>query len=82
MDDIKFTINNEEARIYFYAQRAEYSNEFENYKESSRFGLSLSPRENSAIILSIIIAFNIIAFVAYYFIKKKRMNSPNYVKIE
>ena len=82
LEDIKFTINNEEARIYFYAQRAEYSNEFENYKESSRFGLSLSPRENSAIILSIIITFNLIAFVAYYFIKKKRMNSPNYVKIE
>ena len=82
LKDIQFTINNEEARIYFYAKRAEYSPNLKTGADTSSFSLSLSPREAAAVILSVIIALNLICFVAYYFFKKKKMNSPNYIKIE
>lgn len=45
LEDIKFTINNEEAKIYFYAQNAEFSDKFKNYEKSDSFSLHLG-RDN------------------------------------
>ena len=82
LQDVQFTINNEEARIYFYAKGAEYSPKFKDGVDTSSFSLSLEPREAAGVILSVIIVINLICFVVYYFLKKKKMNSPNYIKIE
>ena len=86
LEDIKFTINNEEAKIYFYAQNAEYldySNVIEDYnKERTSFKTQLEAREIAAICLAIIIFINLCSFVIYFFIKKKRINSNNYIKID
>ena len=82
LKDIQFTINNEEARIYFYTKRAEYSPNLKTGTDTSSFSLSLKPRETAAIILSVIIVLNLLCFVVYYFLRKKKMNSPNYIKIE
>ena len=82
LQDVQFTINNEEARIYFYAKGAEYSPKLKPGADTSSFSLSLEPREAAGVILSVIIVINLICFVVYYFLKKKKMNSPNYIKIE
>ena len=82
LKDIKFTINNEEAFIYFYAQNAEYSNTFGEYNEHESFKLHMNARQLAAISLAIVVFINIISFIIYYFLKKKKMNSSNYIKIE
>ena len=82
MKDITFTINNEEAEIYFYAKNAEYSDKLKESPSSSNFRTHLEAREVAGIVLAIIVFFNIIAFVIYYFIKKKKMNSNDYIKID
>ena len=82
LENIKITINNEEGKIYFYAQNAEFSDEFEDNIEKSNFSLQLGARESAAICLSIVIFINIIAFVIYFFNRKRKMNSKDYIKIE
>ncbi len=80
--DIKFTINNEEAQIYFYAQNAEYCATFTDIITDSLFNLKLNARETAAVCLAIIIAINLIAFMIYYFVKRRKMKSSDYVRIE
>ena len=82
LKDITFTINNEEAEIYFYAKNAEYSDKLKTKPSSSNFRTTLETREVAAILLAIIVFINIVAFVIYYFIKKKKMNSDDYIKID
>ena len=79
LKDIKFTINNEEAKIYFYAKNAEYSDKLKDKPNSSNFRIHLEARETAAIFLSVIIFINIVIFVIYYFLKKKKMNSNDYI---
>lgn len=81
LEDIKLTINIEEAIIYFYAQNAEFSDKFKDYEESSGFSLHMGARELAAISLSIVIFFDIIAFVLYYYLKNRKKKS-NIIKIE
>jgi hypothetical protein len=80
--DIKFTINNEEAQIYFYAQNAEYCDTFTDIITDSLFNLKLNARETAAVCLAIIIAINLIAFIIYYFVKRRKMKSNDYVRID
>ena len=82
LKDITFTINNEEAEIYFYAKNAEYSDKLKTKPSSSNFRTTLETREVAAILLAVIVFINIVAFVIYYFIKKKKMNSDDYIKID
>ena len=82
LKDITFTINNEEAEIYFYAKNAEYSDNLKDKPNSSNFRIQLEARETAAIFLAVIDFINIVAFVIYYFIKKKKMNSSDYIKID
>jgi hypothetical protein len=81
LKDITFTINNEEAEIYFYAKNAQYSDNLK-VNPSSNFRIQLEARETAAIFLSVIVFINIVIFVIYYFIKKKKMNSSDYIKID
>ena len=81
LNDIKFTINNEEARIYFYAKNAELCEKLV-YQSSQGFRIQLEAREIAAIFLSVVIFINIVAFVVYYFLKKKKMNSNDYIRID
>ena len=82
LKDITFTINNEEAEIYFYAKNAEYCDKLKENPSSRNFRTHLETREVAAILLAIIVFINIVAFVIYYFIKKKKMNSDDYIKID
>ena len=82
LKDITFTINNEEAEIYFYAKNAQYSDNLKVNPSSSNFRIQLEARETAAIFLSVIVFINIVIFVIYYFIKKKKMNSSDYIKID
>ena len=81
LQDIKYTINNEEARIYFYAKNAELCEKLVD-KSSGTFRIQLEAREIAAIFLSVVIFINIVAFVIYYFLKKKKMNSNDYIRID
>jgi hypothetical protein len=80
LNDIKFTINNEEAKIYFYAQNAEFSDKFKDYEKSNSFSLSLGARQLAAISLAIVIFFDILVFALYYCLKNRKKNSN--IKIE
>ena len=82
LEDIKFTINNEEARIYFYAQNAEYSDKLKDKTDSGSFKIQLEARQIAAILLAVIIFFNLVIFAIYYFLKKKKMNSNDYISID
>ena len=82
LNDIKFTINNEEAKIYFYAKNAEFSDKFNNQFNISDFGIKLEARESAAVCLAIIVFINIFAFGVYYFIKQKKKFSEDYARIE
>ena len=81
LEDIKFTINNEEAKIYFYAKNAELCEKLLD-KSSEGFKIHLEARETAAIFLAVVIFINLVAFVLYYFLRKKRMNSNDYIKID
>ena len=81
-DDIKFTINNEEAQIYFYAQNALYCNKFTEEIKDSLFRINLNARAIAGICLAIIIFIYLIAFTIYYFVKRKKMKSGDYIRIE
>jgi hypothetical protein len=80
LEDIKFTINNEEAKIYFYAQNAEFSDKFKNYEKSDSFSLHLGARQLAAISLAIVIFFDILIFALYYCLKNRKKKSI--IKIE
>ena len=82
LNDIKFTINNEEAKIYFYAKNAEFSDKFNNQFNISDFEIKLEARESAAVCLAIIVFINITAFGIYYFIKQKKKSSEDYARIE
>ena len=71
LENIKFTINNEEAKIYFYARNAEFSDKSTTEISESMFDIKLDARELSAITLSIIIVLNIAAFTIYYCVKRR-----------
>ena len=82
LEDIKFTINNEEAKIYFYAKNAEFCNKFTNEVNSKTFGIKLDARESAAVSLSIIIFINLVAFSIYYCIKRRnKIDSNEYSKL-
>ena len=80
LEDIKFTINNEEAKIYFYAQNAEFSDKFKDYEKSNSFSLHLGARQLAAISLAIVIFFDILIFALYYCLKNRKKKSI--IKIE
>ena len=80
--DIKFTINNEEAQIYFYAQNAQYCDKFTDVITDSLFNIKLGAQETSAICLSIIVFIYLAAFTIYFFVKRKKMKSGDYIRIE
>ena len=80
LEDIKFTISNEEGKIYFYAKNAEYSDEFKE-SASSNFRIQLEARESAAISLAIIIFINLVVFAIYFFFKKRKIKSNNYIKL-
>ena len=82
LENIIITINNEEGKIYFYAQNAEFSDAFEDNIENSSFSLQLGVRQTAGICLTIVIVINIIAFVIYFFLKKRKMNSKDYIKFD
>ena len=81
-NDIKFTINNEEAQIYFYAQNAQYTDKFTDVINDSLFKIKLNSRATAGICLAIIIFIYLIAFTIYYFVKRKKMKSGDYIRIE
>ena len=82
LEDIIFTINNEEAKIYFYARNAEYSDKLKDKTDSGGFKIQLETREIAAICLSILIFLNLVAFAIYYFLKRKKMNSSDYINLD
>ena len=83
LEDIKFTINNEEAKIYFYAKNAEYSDKFTSEVNDNTFMLNLDAKESAAVSLSIIIFINLLAFSIFYCVKRRKMmNSGDYSRLE
>ena len=72
LEDIKFTISNEEGRIYFYAKNADYSDKFKD-SASSNFKLEYGARESAAISLGIIIFVNLAIFSIYFFLRKRKL---------
>ena len=82
LSDIKFTIDNEEAKIYFYAKNAEFSDKFNNHISISDFGIKLEARESAAVCLAIIVFINMVAFGFYYFIKRKKSSDGDYARID
>ena len=80
---IKFTINNEEAKIYFYAKNAEYSDKFTSEVNDNTFVLNLDAKESAAVSLSIIIFINLLVFSIFYCVKRRKMmNSGDYSRLE
>ena len=83
LEDIKFTINNEEAKIYFYAKNAEYSDKFTSEVNDNTFVLNLDAKESAAVSLSIIIFINLLVFSIFYCVKRRKMmNSGDYSRLE
>ena len=83
LEDIKFTINNEEAKIYFYAKNAEYSDKFTSEVNDNTFVLNLDAKESAAVSLSIIIFINLAAFSIFYCVKRRKMiNSGDYNRLD
>ena len=80
LEDMKFTINNEEAIIYFYAKNAEFSDKFKNYEKSNSFSLHMGARQLAAISLAIVIFVDITAFLLYFCLKSRKKKSI--IKIE
>ena len=80
--DIKFTINNEEAQIYFYAQNAQYTDKFTDVITDSLFKIKLNSRATAGICLAIIVFIYLVAFTIYYLVKRKKMKSGDYIRIE
>jgi hypothetical protein len=74
LEDMKFTINNEEAIIYFYAKNAEFSDKFKEYEKSNSFSLHMGARQLAAIGLAIVIFIDIVAFLLYYCLKSRKKN--------
>ena len=70
LKDTMFTIDNEEKKIYFYARNVEYfsGETFLSFIPS----INLEPITISIIITSIIFSLNIISFLIYFFIKRKK----------
>jgi len=81
LEDIKFTINNEEAKIYFYARNAEFSDKFTEQVDSI-FMINLGAKESAAITLSIIIFINLVAFSIFYCVKRKKKDEGDYNRID
>ena len=81
-NDTKFTINNEEAQIYFYAPNAQYCDKFTDEINDSLFNIKLNARETSAVCLSILVFIYLVAFTIYFFVKRKKMKSGDYIRIE
>ena len=79
---IKFTINNEEAKIYFYAQNAELSEVPTNKVESGELDTKMEPKELAAICLAVIVFLNLFAFGIYFLLKKRKMKSNEYMGIK
>jgi hypothetical protein len=83
LEDIKFTINNEEAKIYFYAKNAEYSDKFTSEVNDNTFVLNLNAKESAAVSLSIIIFINLVAFSIFYCVKRRKMiNAGDYNRLD
>ena len=72
LKDIKFTINNEEAKIYFYAKNAEFSDEFTEVVDDNIFRIKLDARESAAISLSAIVFINLVAFSIFFCVKRSK----------
>lgn len=85
LNTVEFTINNEEAVIYFYTKNAQYfiGDINKNVTEDTSFKLDYSASFSAGMCLMIIIIINLAAFAVYYFMKKRRMNNNiEYMKIE
>ena len=74
LKDIKFTINNEEARIYFYAKNAEYSDEFKEEFSNTSFDIKLTPQAIAIISLTVITVIITVPFTIVYFCKERQKN--------
>ena len=74
LKDIKFTINNEEARIYFYAKNAEYSDEFKDEFSNTNFDIKLTAGAKAIITLTILTVIIIVPFTIVYFCKERQKN--------
>ena len=78
-----FTINNEEANIYFYAKNVEYSDKFTNELSDNIFKIKLDAKENAAVCLAIIVFVNVFVFSIFYSVKRRnKMNSNDYSSME
>ena len=70
--DIKFTINNEEAKIYFYAKNAEFCDDLTDEVGSQFFAIKLDAKESALVSLAIIVFVNVATFTIIYCIKERR----------
>ena len=81
--DIKFTINNEEAKIYFYAKNAEFCDELTGEVGSQFFAIKLDAKESALVSLAIIVFVNVVTFTIIYCVKERRKkNEIDYQRIE
>ena len=71
-NDMKFTIDNEEKKIYFYSDNVEYfsGDIVENF--SSKPSLTSDPFATSLVGVAIVIFLNIITFLIYFYFKRKK----------
>ena len=74
LKDIKFTINNEEARIYFYAKNAEFSDKFTDEFTNKGFEIKLTPQAIAIICLTVITVIITVPFTIVYFCKERQKN--------
>ena len=81
--DIKFTINNEEAKIYFYAKNAEFCDDLTEEVGSKFFFIKLDAKESALVSLAIIVFVNVVTFTIIYCVKERRKkNEIDYQRIE
>ncbi len=71
-NDMKFTIDNEEKKIYFYSDNVEYfsGDIVENF--SSKPSLTSDPFATSLVGVATVIFLNIITFLIYFYFKRKK----------
>ena len=74
LKDIKFTINNEEARIYFYAKNAEFSDKFTDEFTNKGFEIKLTPQAIAIICLTVITVIITVPFTIVYFCRERQKN--------
>ena len=71
-NDMQFSIDNEEKKIYFYSDNSEYfsGDIVDNF--SSKPNLTSDPFVTSFIVVGIVIFLNIVSFLIYFYFKRKK----------